>query len=168
MAGGSLLHVGCGGEPLPDWLQAYEETRLDVDAASAPDIVANMSDLGDIGTYDRVYCSHALEHLSWQDAEKTLMEFKRVLNPGGCALVIVPDLTDIRPTKEVIYESLAGPITGLDMFYGKQDLVAERPYMAHRIGFVQATLQTLMDGIGFSKFAVTRLSGFNLLALGVK
>ena len=57
----SLLHVGCGSDPLPDWLNQFTEVRLDINAACDPDIVASMVDLGDIGEFEALFCQHALE-----------------------------------------------------------------------------------------------------------
>ena len=93
MSKGSLLHVGCGGDALPDWLAGYDEVRLDIDPLCHPDIVAPMYDLGDIGEYDAILCIHALEHVFPHEVEKALSEFKRVLKVGGYAMVFVPDLT---------------------------------------------------------------------------
>jgi SAM-dependent methyltransferase len=84
----------------------------------APDIVASMDDMGDIGLYDAIYCSHALEHLFPWQTPLALSEFLRVLKPGGIAMIFVPDLEDVKPTNDILYESAGGPIAGLDMIYG--------------------------------------------------
>lgn len=42
-------------------------------------------------TFDLVYCSHILEHVPWYQTEATLMEWIRVLRPGGRLEVWVPD-----------------------------------------------------------------------------
>lgn len=163
-----LLHVGCGGDPRPEWAKDYEETRLDIDESARPDIVANMIDMGEIGNYDAVYCCHALEHLYPHEVEKALFEFIRVLNPGGFAMVMVPDLEGVEATEEVILEAPCGPITGLDMIYGKRDMLAERPHMAHKTGFVKETLDKALSTIGFSKVITSRLDNYNLIGVGVK
>jgi predicted SAM-dependent methyltransferase len=41
---------------------------------------------------DNVYCSHTLEHFSFQEADLVLKEFMRVLKPGGGVRIIVPNL----------------------------------------------------------------------------
>lgn len=164
----SLLHVGCGGDPRPEWAKDYIETRLDIDGSCNPDIVASMTDMGDIGTYDAVYCCHALEHLFPHEVETALAEFCRVLNHEGFAMVMVPDLEDVKATDDVILDAPCGPITGLDMIYGKRDVLADKPYMAHKTGFVRETLDHVMQSAGFSKTKTTRLSNYNLLSVGVK
>src|SRR5262252_6440154 len=118
-----ILHAGCGGEPMPPWLDGAE-VRLEIDAAVKPDIVASMTDMGAIGSYDAIYCSHALEHLYPHEIPLALGEFLRVLKPGGAAIIIVPDLEDAEPTDEVLYVSPGGPIAGFDLFYGHRASVA--------------------------------------------
>jgi predicted SAM-dependent methyltransferase len=41
---------------------------------------------------DGVYCSHVLEHLSYNDCLKALAESYRILRPGGIFRLILPDL----------------------------------------------------------------------------
>lgn len=162
------LHVGCGGDPFPDWLGGdFDEVRLDIDPRHAPHIVADMSDLGDIGPFDAVVCLHSLEHLMPHMAARALSEFRRVLKPGGFAMVIVPDLEDVRPTDEVVYEGPAGPVTGLDMFYGLRRLLADMPHMAHRCGFVADTLRRELLAAGFGRAEVRRANDYNLIGVGV-
>lgn len=163
-----LLHVGCGGDPRPDWAKDYIETRLDIDASCHPDIVASMTHMGEIGTYDAVYCSHALEHLLPHEVSTALLEFRRVLEPEGFAMVMVPDLEDVKATEDVILDAPCGQITGLDMIYGKRDMLAEKPYMAHKTGFVKATLEKAIAAAGFANVFTRRLDNYNLIGVGAK
>lgn len=164
---GTVLHVGCGYEPLPEWLSGlgHAETRLDIDPDCEPDIVASMTDLGPIGPFDMVFSCHCLEHLAPHDVPVALAEFSRVLKPDGKAVIMVPDLEGVAATDEVLFVSPAGPICGLDLFYGLRTALPERPYMAHRTGFVSLTLQAALDAAGFSTVGVQRLAGHNLLAV---
>lgn len=164
----SVLHVGCGGNSLPPWLDSHKETRCDINPECSPDVIASMTDLGDIGIFDVVYCSHALEHLYPHEVQTALREFGRVLNPGGYAAIFVPDLEGVAPTDEPLFESMAGPITGLDLFYGKRSMLKSNPYMAHHTGFVQETLLSELVAAGFSRSKVDRLSCFNLFGVGIK
>lgn len=165
--GARVLHVGCGGDPLPEWLQGWSEVRLDIDPQHRPDITASMISMGDIGTFDAVVSQHSLEHLYPHEVGRALREFYRVLKPGGIAFVVVPDLEDVRPTEDVLYTMPCGPITGLDLIYGLRSNLAEMPHMAHHTGFVRQTLQAAMTAAGF-RTEVRRIPDFNLLAVGVK
>ena len=166
---GSLLHVGCGGEPIPDWAQGkYVEVRLDIDERHAPDIVASMTDMGDIGPFNVIYSSHSLEHLYPHDVDTALREFHRVLDDGGFAVILVPDLEDVRPTEDVILNAPCGPITGLDMIYGLRSALANQPHMAHRTGFTSDTLRAALERAGFSGVLVQRMNHYNLMAVASK
>jgi predicted SAM-dependent methyltransferase len=41
---------------------------------------------------DEVYCSHTLEHLTYAEHKPALLEWMRVLKPGGKVVVIVPSM----------------------------------------------------------------------------
>lgn len=163
----SVLHVGCGTHNVPEWLGPCDETRLDADERCKPDIVASMTDMGDVGTFDIVFCSHALEHLSPGDVMKALAEFKRVLRPNGAVMVFVPDLEDIKPTFEKVYDSPMGPISGHDMYYGHTSASETNPFMRHLTGFVKATLAGALTQAGFTRVRVERQpTVFQLFGIG--
>lgn len=167
-----LLHVGCGNAPLPTWFSEggaeVAETRLDINPEMDVDIVASMTDMGDIGPFDVVYSCHCLEHLAPHEGKKALEECLRILSPGGHAIMIVPDLEGIEPTNDPVYESPSGWVTGLDMYYGLAWCVENNPYMAHKTGFVEKTMRETLGAIGFSKVQVMRSGGYNLVGIGIK
>lgn len=166
-----LLHAGCGGSALPEFLTsrvAYEEVRLDIDPDMKPDIVASLKDLGDIGEFDAVFCSHCVEHLYPADVRIALAELCRVTKPGGWAMVIVPDLEDVKATEDVLFTCAAGDLTGLDLIYGCRWDAHRSEYMAHHSGFVSSTLESAMKDAGFSKVTMKRLPEYNLMAVGQK
>ncbi len=162
------MHVGCGADPAPAWLAGYDEVRLDIDASHSPHIVASMTCLGDIGQYDMVYCSHALEHLLPHEVQTALGEFKRVLKPNGGVVIMVPDLEDVPCDDAVLYESPAGPIRGADLYYGFRSELECNPYMAHKTGFVATTLQAELEAAGFRSVTTKRLDCYNLMGAGLK
>ena len=168
MERGLLLHVGCGDSPLPSWLRDYKEIRSDIDEVVKPDIVASMTDLGDIGTFDAVYSSHCLEHVFPHEVHKALTEFRRVLNENGYVICYVPDLEDVKPDNEVLFESPAGPIMGLDLYYGHRAQLEENPYMQHKTGFTKETLTQAFEKAGYSKIDIKRIEPYALIAIGVK
>lgn len=163
-----VLYAGCGGDHVPEWLGHAEEVRLDIDERHSPDVVASIMDMGDVGTFDAVYCSHCLEHLATHEVDVALREFLRVLRPGGMAYVIVPNLEGIVPDESVVYESPSGPITGRDMYYGHAALSAENPYMAHKTGFVGVTIEAALRRAGFQAAASRGDTAYNLICIGVK
>lgn len=164
-----LLHVGCGTRAAPEDFAELEEVRCDVDPGVNPHIVADMTDLRPAGEgYHAVYCSHALEHVAIDDAMRALREFRRVLVPGGAAIIIVPDLEGILPTAETVYVCDAGEITGLDMYYGFLPTLKSRPYMTHRCGFIARSLKDAMTAAGFERVATFRTAKHSLVGVGYK
>lgn len=164
----NVLHVGCGGDPLPGWLGDAEEVRLDIDPANNPHIVGDMRALGDVGRFDVVYCSHALEHLYPHEVVPTLKGFFDVLKDGGHAVLFVPDLEDVQPTEDVLMVTPAGPVSGIDMYYGFRPMLETCPAMAHHTGFIRRTLEDKLLQAGFLNVIVKRLPDFNLMGGGTR
>jgi SAM-dependent methyltransferase len=153
MLKGKLLHIGGGGGPLPEWLKGVEEITLDIDPKYNPDYCRSMVDMGQVGKYDFVYSCHCLEHVFPHEARNALKEMHRVLKPGGVNFVIVPDLEGVKPNHDVVYDSPAGPVCGLDIIYGMASLIEENPYMAHKTGFTMETLQREFKIAGFKRIS---------------
>lgn len=164
----TVLHTGCSGHPLPEYLAGCRETRVDIDPACNPDIVASITDLGEIGQYDIVLCSHTLEHVYAHEVPIALSEFKRVLVDGGSVVILVPDLEDVKPTNDIIGEAPGLKITGLDLIYGLGSCVAQSSHWAHKTGFTQKTLEEAMTKAGFQDPSVQRIPYYNLLGVGKK
>ena len=163
---GKVLHVGCGTNNLPEWCGDCDEVRFDINPEVLPDIVGNILDMGEIGQFDIVFSVHVIEHLYPHEVQKALSEFKRVLKPDGVVICFVPDLEDVEATDDVLYQSPCGPITGLDMIYGKDNLVKDSLYMAHHTGFTQKRLEKELLKAGFKEVSVLRVSTFNLMGSG--
>jgi predicted SAM-dependent methyltransferase len=172
-----VLHVGCGPARVPEVLfppAEWAETRLDIDPSVAPDIVASITDLPVAdASFHAVYSSHNMEHLTPHDVPVALAEFRRVLAPGGFAMIAVPDLQQaaraIAEGKggEVAYEAPCGPITAFDIVFGWAPATANNPWMSHRCGFTLDTLHALLCAAGF-KDVVVRSTAWQLEALGVR
>jgi predicted SAM-dependent methyltransferase len=165
---GVLLHIGCGNTPKPESFEGMKEVRLDISPECRPDILASMTDMGEIGPFDALYSSHSLEHLYPHEVPVAAREFVRVLRDGGMAIIVVPDLEDAKPTEDQLYMSTAGPVCGLDLFYGMARLIVDHPYMAHHSGFVAHTLKAVLEEAGFSKVETRRIENYNLMAIATK
>jgi SAM-dependent methyltransferase len=164
----TVLHPGCGMGELPEWLAPLKEVRLDIDETCNPDIVASITDMGDIGQFDMIYTSHTLEHLYDFDVVKALSEFNRVLKPDGLAIIIVPDVEDVVCNRETLYDSPAGPICGIDLYFGLTSAVKANPYYAHHMAFIAKTLDSAMREAGFDFVYTKRLENYNLMGVGKK
>lgn len=176
-----LLHVGCGSAPkerLPECFRTgdWNEIRVDIDPDVKPDIVANLSDMSMVrsSTIDAVWSSHSLEHLEDYQVPAALGEFRRVLKPGGFALITMPDLEYVAKLvsegkgDDVLYTSPAGPITPLDMMFGHKKSIANgNLHMAHRTGFTADRLKAKLAEAGFAEVRVLPGRSYDLWAVAV-
>ena len=159
-----VLNVGCGAESPAKLHNAFrqanwDEIRLDIDEKVRPDLLGDMTDMRDLiptGTFDAIWSSHNIEHLSAHQAPLAIREFRRVLRRDGFALINCPDILAIAQLvvegklEDSAYVSPAGPITPLDMIYGhSKSIAAGNSYMAHHTGFTAKRLGRLLLEGGF-------------------
>ncbi|WP_427026422.1 class I SAM-dependent methyltransferase (plasmid) [Aureimonas ureilytica] len=177
-----VLNVG-SGPAHPGKLHAafhtplWREVRLDVEPKVQPDILSSMVDMRASvpdASFDAVWSSHNLEHLSAHEVPLALAEFARVLTPDGFALVTCPDVEEVarfileRGIEEVAYPSAAGPVTPIDMLWGhRASIEAGYGFMAHRTGFTLSSLARQVLDSGFAEVRLSR-SRFALWALCLK
>ena len=177
----TVLNVGSGFYA-PERLHSafrnpgWKEVRYDIDTVVKPDIVGSIVDMAAVasGSCDAIWCSHNLEHLHTYEVPKALSEFRRVLNPGGFALITTPDLEGIAElvvagrTEDTAYQSPAGPITALDMLFGLSSAIASgNHFMAHNTAFTADRLGRLLIDAGFAEAFTKRGPAYDVWALGV-
>lgn len=176
-----VLHVGCGSPEagkLPEYFDPplWKELRLDIDTQVKPDFVASTTDMRVVpsASVRALYSSHNVEHLFVSEVPKALAEFARVLEPGGFALITLPDLRIaaervLRDEQELpLYHSPAGPINALDMIYGYAPFVeGGNSFMLHKTGFTAGSLHRTLTRAGFDR-VVVRSHGYALWAVAYK
>jgi ubiquinone/menaquinone biosynthesis C-methylase UbiE len=166
----TFLHVGSGAknktQTTPAFAHAqWSEIRLDIDPGVAPDIVSDMTDMAAVatGSVDALFSSHNIEHLYIHQVSIALAEFRRVLKPGGYAVIVCPDLQVMAALiaedrlHEPAYHSRAGAITPHDTLYGfGQQLARGYLHMAHRCGFTRTSLVQALVEAGFARVGARR------------
>jgi predicted SAM-dependent methyltransferase len=95
---GLKLHLGCGPDLKPGWVNIDLTPPLDREAF--PDTVFLNYDLRadlpfDAGSCDAIYSSHFLEHLECRHGRRLLRECYRVLRPGGTFRAALPNFTGL-------------------------------------------------------------------------
>ncbi|CAN7252326.1 methyltransferase domain-containing protein [Phenylobacterium sp. LjRoot225] len=166
----TFLHVGSGekrkaqtsaGFDRPEW----SEIRLDIDPGVAPDVVSDMTDMSAVASasVEALFSSHNIEHLYIHQVPDALREFRRVLKPGGFAVIGCPDLQSMAALiaedklHEPAYQSRAGGITPHDTLYGfGTQLARGYLHMAHRCGFTRTSLIQALLAAGFGRVGVRR------------
>ena len=85
---GVNLHFGCGNRVLPEWvnLDAYATKGISLEV----DLQRPLP-LAD-GGVRWIFTEHVLEHIDRRRIRSVFTEFHRILEPGGVARILVPDL----------------------------------------------------------------------------
>lgn len=83
------LNVGCGTAQLPGW--------LNIDIELGADLVTDVREglPFDNNSVHFIYNEHFIEHLSYEECEKVLREFRRCLKKGGVLRIATPDLDSL-------------------------------------------------------------------------
>lgn len=86
-----MLNIACG--------RRYSEKWINIDFHTDSSQVMQINILSglpfDDASFDVVYCSHFLEHLSLEQVKILLRDVLRVLKPNGIFRVVVPDLENV-------------------------------------------------------------------------
>ena len=175
-----LLHVGCGSLNKSSCLgfdnDNWKEIRFDIDESVNPDIVGTMTDMKSVetGSVDAVYSSHNIEHIFPHEVPIVLREFYRVLKEDGMVSISCPDLQSVCEAVaqdklvEPLYDSPTGPISPIDILYGRRKSIARgNEYMVHKGGFTYSTLYKAFKEVGFQAMAGGR-KGYNLYLVAFK
>ena len=79
------LEIGSGPVRKPGWITLDMSTRADVSWDLRRRLPFKEA------SFERIYCSHVLEHFAYPDLRRLLLDVRRVLRPGGQFLIAVPD-----------------------------------------------------------------------------
>ena len=106
-----LIHLGCGPIHDPRW--------VNVDLLYLPHIhhIQNVTKLDNFldDSADLIYACHVFEHVSRSSLQDVLVEWRRVLKPGGILRLSVPDfdcIVKIYNAEKNDIESIAKPLMG--------------------------------------------------------
>ncbi len=163
------LHIGCGDNPLPGWINIDRVARgpgvaTDIDATHLPFADASVA---------AVLAEHVFEHFSFEEEAKVWHEMARVLRPGGALTIEVPDFewvcAEFLAAKDewrAFYvvghpDHYAGCGRALDqrwgilqtMFFGNQNGAGQ----FHRSAYTDAKLRGIADKLGFQTITVDKL-----------
>jgi predicted SAM-dependent methyltransferase len=138
IGGNKLVNLGCGGRFHPAW--------LNVDIHPCDPSVQKCNLLEKLpfaaGSFEGVYHSHVLEHMTREDGLKFLRECHRVLRASGIIRVAVPDLEAIA---RVYLEALGKAVDGDRRWAPRYDWIMLEMYD-----------QTVRDSSGGQMFGYVR------------
>jgi len=136
------LNIGCGWRNFgSDW------THIDYGDYDHLDYKCNVSKklpLSD-NIADLIYASHVIAYFDKSEIEKILLDWKRVLKPGGIIRLATPDfesMSKLYENGEYDLCSFLGPM------YGKMDMDGITIY--HKTVYDLKTIYDLLDSLGFN------------------
>lgn len=157
---GKKLNIGCGGKRLEGYV------GVDLFKSDSVDEIFEMDNIPyKDNTINAIYSEHALEHVPFERAEKTLKEWCRVLEPGGELLLYMPDFENC--CREYLNAPLENPnfMSTRAWFkftiYGIQKSQAGEPDDAqiHKCGFSKEEIGIVVERNGFTVLSVENYGG---------
>ena len=170
-----VLNVGGGSRVLPSQYDGWEQTLLDIDPDTKPDICLDAKEILTLpeSKYDAIYCSHTLEHFYKYEVPIVLSGFLRVLKPKGFAEIHVPNLRNVidelisrnHDIDDVFYRTGQNiAITFHDVLYGWGEQVSKgNLFYAHKCGFTALSLGSALKTAGFEPIYLA-VQGSNITA----
>jgi predicted SAM-dependent methyltransferase len=136
------LNLGCGWRDFgSDWVHI---DGGDYDHLNYKDITKLEFDDESV---DLIYASHVLEYFDREEVINVLLEWKRVLKPGGILRIAVPDfksMTELYKSGEISLNKILGPL------YGKMKMSDKTIY--HKTVYDFESLKEIADKLNFSNF----------------
>jgi SAM-dependent methyltransferase len=132
------LHLGCGDNIIPGWLNAdafSEKADVRFDAKHIP-----YQD----NQFDELYASHLIEHFHYQESFDVLREWCRVLKPGGKLKLETPDFI------ELCKEFVAGDVSWRWHLYGHFFSTPWVPGHTHLFLYTEEHLAWALRECGFT------------------
>lgn len=141
-----ILNVGCG--------KRYRENMVNIDIVALPgqrepDVLANCLQIPlPDACADEVMSIHNLEHLHRWEADVAIVEWKRLLKPGGQLTLELPDV--IKCAKNLLKGyTHSGKDPAQFSYWGLYgDPTTQDPFMVHRWGWEPRTLRALLEKHG--------------------
>lgn len=102
-------------------------------------------------SFDGVFCEHVLEHFALEEGEKLARELCRILGPGGCLRIVVPDAEIIMrryfdaPNELVAWRGCAQetPMEVVNSYF--------RQRYEHQFLYDWATMEKMLQRAGFNR-----------------
>lgn len=138
---GCRIHLGCGTKRLEGWI------NLDGLPTPAADGILDLYDLDKVpdAVASEVYWCHGPEHVFSDKLLWVFEQIHRILRPNGVFRVATVDLP------KVFFNRIQSDADGTDFNAALYAEAAstDHPFLAHRIGFTEATLQHAVQRAGF-------------------
>jgi len=131
------LHLGCGNKCIPGWYHIDVIPFPHVDLCHEIDNLPMIED----NSVEVIYCCHVLEHFLRRDVVRVLLEWHRILQPGGTLRISVPNFAVLSS----IYQNTNNLDAVIGPLFGRQNYL----YNFHYSAFDYNSLKGLLEGTGF-------------------
>lgn len=145
------LNIGCRNSRIEDY------KNCDIVDGPCVDYICSADKLPfEDNSIDEVLSEHMIEHLTFEEFNRSIVEWHRVLKVGGSIIIECPDLMGV--CKAFVdsnhfnqYFSFAGYWPLIAHFYGHQRGASpeEKLSQVHKSGYTVEHLRFCLEGIGF-------------------
>lgn len=160
------LHLGCGFNILPTWLNT--DRRPGSKRLGTVRLDATKRLPFDDGQFHYIFSEHMIEHLSFEDGGKMLRECRRVLQPGpdgGKIRITTPDLAFLvalhAEPKSDLQERYVAWAARHSSLSGTHDCFVINNFVrawGHQFIYDERTLRASLDEAGFTKIVRRKLN----------
>lgn len=146
-SGKVIINAGCG--------RRYREHMVNVDVVAmadrkAPDYLADVRQIPlPDACADELMAIHNLEHLHRWEADDAIIEWRRLLKPGGQLTLELPDLIKCCQNLLSGYTHSGKDPVQFSMWGIFGDDRPRDPFMCHKYGWTPKTLRALLQQYGF-------------------
>ena len=138
------VHLGCWHRYIPGFIHVDLCDYPHIDYQSSIDNLPFF----DTESVDLIYCSHALEYFDRHEARSVLVEWHRILKPGGTLRLAVPDFSALIK----VYQSTGDLDKIIGPLFGRMQI--ETPtgsqMLYHKTVYDQQSLSILLLQCGFA------------------
>lgn len=139
------LHLGCGARHIPGFVHIDLGNFDHLDHRHAFDVLPFLAD----GSAGLIYCSHGLNYLDDEAAEAALLEWHRVLAPGGLLRLAVPDFAALC----TLYQRTGELTDVLGPIYGRMPVATAQGehFIHHRTAYDAPRLRARLLHCGYTE-----------------
>lgn len=141
------LHLGCGNMKLQGYL------NIDIRQTPATDMIGDIRALKfEPESVDEILGYHVIEHMTYQDAIRSLSLWHCILKKGSRLILEWPDL------EKICRSIIMGCSDDILHLYGANRF----PYDMHQWGYTEKTMKELLEKIGFTDIKVSEGTDYHI------
>jgi SAM-dependent methyltransferase len=141
------LHLGCGPDRRHGWINVDARVEVEPDVVARADALPMFAD----ASVDEIEACHLFEHLTPHEAERALVEWRRVLKPGGTLMLELPNLDDCVRLLAADPESEDHALGMIGIFGWPEGVESDGVAQVHKWGWTPRSLGAALSRAGFDE-----------------